>query len=118
MSKSTASQLLFGKCLPIFLLVISIVFSSCGPQATPIVGRWTAEKSPAVSLYFYRDGTASLSGVGLLKLEWKEIDNETARIDALDKKIVFHFKRKRDAHGVYGTLELAGYDTLIFRKTE
>jgi len=68
-------------------------------------------------LYFYDDGTASLSGTGFLKLEWKMVEPHIARIDALDKKLIFHFRVARDQKGPYGTLELAGFDTFVFRKS-
>lgn len=96
------------------LLLFALV--SCGQRVPTIAGRWNAEKSPAISLYFYPDGTASLSGTGLLRLEWKELSDEIVRIDVLERKIIFHFKLKKDTRGTYGMLELAGYDTLVFRK--
>src|SRR4051812_34454977 len=100
-----------------FLFTLSLFgLTACSDQKIVVAGRWVSEQTSAVAIYFYKDGTASLSGTGLLKLEWKEIDETTVRIDALDKKIIFHFKISRDGRGPYGTLELAGYDTMVLRK--
>jgi hypothetical protein len=89
---------------------------SCSDPKPVALGRWVSEHTSAISLYLYPDGRASLSGTGILNLEWKTINDTTVRIDALDKKIVFHFKMSTDSKGPYGTLELAGYDTMIFRQ--
>ncbi len=98
------------------VLLVSFCMTSCSNPKVVIQGRWVSEQTPAIALYFYGDGTASLSGTGLLKLEWKPIDDTNVRIDALDRKIIFHFKISKDKDGSLGTLELAGYDTMVFRK--
>ncbi|WP_431201280.1 hypothetical protein ACQ86E_18965 [Bradyrhizobium betae] len=116
MSQALPEKSFGGRHLKALPALFLFVLASCGQHVPTIMGRWNAEKSPAISLYFYPDGTASLSGTGLLRLEWKELSNEIVRIDVLEKKIIFHFKLKKDAQGTYGTLELAGYDTLVFRK--
>jgi len=98
------------------LALVLIGMASCSDSKIAVPGRWVSDQTSAIALYFYKDGTASLSGTGFLKLEWKEISSESIRIDALDKKIIFHFKIAKDNKGPFGTLELAGYDTMVFRK--
>jgi hypothetical protein len=99
-------------------LVLLVIVASCGNPDPDILGRWVADQTPAIAIYFYPDGTASISGTGFLKLEWKKIDDKLIRIDVLDKKIIFHFKLDRDSKGDRGTLELAGYDTFAFRRKD
>jgi hypothetical protein len=98
------------------LTLVLIGMTSCSDPKIVVPGRWVSEQTSAIALYFYNDGTASLSGTGFLKLEWKEISETSIRIDALDKKIIFHFKIAKDNRGPFGTLELAGYDTMVFRR--
>jgi hypothetical protein len=100
-----------------FLFVLALFgLTACSDPKIVAAGRWVSEQTSAIAIYFYKDGTASVSGTGFLKLEWKEIDETTIRIDVLDKKLVFHFRISKDGKGPYGTLELAGYDTMVFRK--
>jgi hypothetical protein len=76
-----------------------------------------SDQTSIVSLYFYSDKTASLSGVSALNLRWDLLEaGRIVKIDVLDKKVVVHFKIEKDAIGPRGTLEWAGFDTMVFRK--
>src|SRR5262249_48626264 len=86
---------------------------SCADPKPEITGRWASDQTSLVTLYFYPDGAASLSGTGLLNLTWHPVNDRLIRIDALDKKIICHFKISKDQKGYLGTLELIGFDTLV-----
>lgn len=100
----------------IFLGLILILLTSCSDPRAVVLGKWSADQAPLISLYFYDDGTASFTGTGLLKLRWKPIDDAQVKIEALDQKLVFHFRIAKDTSGYFGILELAGYDAWTFRK--
>lgn len=101
----------------LFALALSTLLISCRSEFV-MEGKWVAEQAPLVSIYFYPDGTASVSGTGLLGLRWKKISNEDVRIEAMDRKVVFHFRMKDTQAGYLGTLELAGFDALRFKKVQ
>jgi len=104
------------------LLVTGILFAvatnllACTDAKQEIVGRWTSQQTSFLTLQFYQDGTASLSSTGLLSLRWQLENDKLVRIEALDKKMYFNFRIQKDDRGSYGVLELAGFDTLLFRK--
>lgn len=89
----------------------------CGNSDVKIEGKWVADQSSWAVLYFYPDGTASISGTGYFNLQWKAVGPQLVKIDILDKKVVFHFRISSDSKGPYGALELLGFETLTFRKS-
>ena len=89
---------------------------ACSDPPPEPVGVWVSEKSSLVRLHLYADGVASLSSTGFLNLKWKSEGSDLVRIEALDRKAIFDLKLKKDRKGWYGTLELAGFDTLVLRK--
>jgi hypothetical protein len=93
-----------------------LLLSACGANEIDIVGRWNSAHTSMVSLEFYPDGVAALSGTGLLNLRWKRTNPAVVRIEALDSRVFFNFRISRDDSGPRGVLELAGYEALVFRK--
>ena len=90
--------------------------SACSEKKESVIGKWSAEKTSLLTLYFYSDQSASLSSTGFFNLRWQMENDTLVRIDALDKKMHFNFRIQKDAKGAFGVLELAGFDTLAFRK--
>src|SRR4051794_4663373 len=85
--------------------------SACGESKENVIGKWNAEKTSLLTLYFYSDQSAALASTGFFNLRWQMENDKLVRIDALDKKMHFNFRIQKDAKGAFGTLELAGFDT-------
>ena len=93
------------------ICVLLICLASCSKQKEDVTGRWVSNQTQMVSLYFYPDHTASLSGTGFLNLRWELLDDgKTVKIEALSKNVIFHFRIENGSSGPRGTLELAGYE--------
>jgi len=97
-------------------LGLLLLGSNCGNSPNTVIGKWVSEKTSFATLEFYPDGTAALSSTGFFNLRWQLIDSKIVRIEALERKLIFNFRVQDDSRGKFGTLELAGFDTLTFRK--
>jgi len=101
-------------CLAFFAAVL---VSGCSSETkVDVVGRWVSDKTSLLTLQFYADGKASLSSTGFFSLRWQRVEEKLVRIEALENRIIFNFRIRVDAKGPTGTLELVGFDTLVFRK--
>jgi hypothetical protein len=98
--------------------MLSLSLLSCGAETDNVVGTWQADRASVVTLQFYPDGVAALSSLGVLGLRWTRTASNEFRIEALGESLYFNFRLAEDAVGPFGTLELAGYEALVFRKLE
>lgn len=105
---------LLTRCV-ITAVVVSMLGACAQEEDVKFQGRWKSDKSSVITLYLYPDGTASVSGTGFLNLKWKKVSDKMVKIEILDRKFVFHFNVSRDNSGLYGVLELAGFETMRFR---
>jgi hypothetical protein len=113
----TKAGLLHGLLRAFFLGLLIVGLCSCDRADDLVKGRWVSEQTSLVSIYFYTDGTAALTGTDVLRLKWNLLeDKRTVRIEILDRKIIVHFVVREDTVGLRGTLEWAGFDAMVFRK--
>ena len=99
----------------VLLALALAVVSACGRTEADVSGEWVAENTSLLRLYLYRDGRAVVSGVGALDLEWRLVEDDLVRIDALDRTVTLNFILSSDDRGLVGRLNLIGYDAARFR---
>jgi len=90
--------------------------SGCSrPPDYDVVGSWEAQEVPVVRLEFYPDGVVSISGVGVLGLQWKQLNTGLVRLETSTRVVYADFDLSRDEKGRVGVLTLAGFQTFHFR---